>query len=183
MNKADARKEVRQRLSAADIAERALWDGEIARHCRGVLDKENCGAVCIYNALPQEAATRSIIDYALDKGIKVYLPVVRGDDMYLVRASEDTRYVNGAYGISEPEGEELAPEQLKIDIVFTPMLAFTDAMGRIGKGKGYYDRFFLRCNGAKRIGIAYSIQYVQGVDMQAHDVRMQKIITEKGISD
>lgn len=183
MNKSQARKEIRRRLNAADKAEREVWDKEIARHCKRLLSDMKCGAVCVYNALPQEAATKEIINYALDKGIAVYLPVVRGENMYLVKIEVDTCYVKGAYGISEPEGEELAPEQVKIDIVFTPMLAYTDAMGRIGKGKGYYDRFFLRCNAAERIGIAYSMQYIQGVEMQSHDVRMQKIITEKGISD
>ena len=33
------------------------------------------------------------------------------------------------------------------------MLAYTDGKGRIGKGKGYYDRFFADIGRAERIGI------------------------------
>lgn len=61
---------------------------------------------------------------------------------YLLQENTPIKISN--YGIPEPQqGILIPPEQL--DVVFVPLLAFDDNGGRVGYGKGFYDRFLDRC--------------------------------------
>ena len=61
---------------------------------------------------------------------------------YLLQENTPVKVSN--YGIPEPQsGILIPPEQL--DVVFVPLLAFDQNGGRVGYGKGFYDRFLSRC--------------------------------------
>lgn len=63
-------------------------------------------------------------------------------------------------------------------IAFFPLLAFDRIGGRLGQGGGHYDRTFAACPDAYRIGLAWSIQEVDAVPMEPHDLRLHAILTE-----
>lgn len=76
------------------------------------------------------------------------------------------------------EGPLAAP-----DLIIAPLLAFDAAGGRLGQGAGCYDRTLkaLRAAGPLFvIGLAYSGQEVDGVPGEAHDQRIDAILTESG---
>ena len=88
----------------------------------------------------------------------------------------------GAYGIRAPilsRAEILPPEAL--DLILVPCTAFDAACGRVGMGKGYYDRYLPRCTRAVKLGIAFEAQRVPHAALDEHDQRLDAFITEGGI--
>ncbi len=95
--------------------------------------------------------------------------------------------VPGMWGILEPPkqrwgelGKEVAPEQL--DCAMVPGVAFDRNGGRLGNGAGYYDRLLKNVRtDALLIGVCFESQLVEQVVMDAHDVAMDRVITENAL--
>ncbi len=93
------------------------------------------------------------------------------------------------YGIPEPvaPGEWLAPFQL--DLVMVPLLAFDRHGHRLGYGGGWYDRSFAFLSDQVRptepllVGIAYDFQEIGAIDVQAWDVPLDYIATDRELID
>ena len=129
-----------------------------------------------------EVKTSSIIAMLLSKGKKVFLPAVDGNDLLIGEFSVTNTHL-GKYGILEPDitQQQSFPAEL-IDVFIVPGVAFDRRGGRIGYGKGYYDR--LLCNAKKdslKIALAYDMQIVEDTFSEDCDIAMDKIITEKEI--
>jgi 5-formyltetrahydrofolate cyclo-ligase len=67
--------------------------------------------------------------------------------------------------------------EVEPDWLLIPGLAFDLKGGRLGRGKGYYDRY-LHHHKAKRIGLAWSEQVLEKVPADERDCRMDYIVTE-----
>lgn len=66
-------------------------------------------------------------------------------------------------------------------IVLIPALAFDERGHRLGRGKGFYDRTFEARNDVVKIGVAFDSQITDQLPIEAHDVKMDFIVTEKRI--
>jgi 5-formyltetrahydrofolate cyclo-ligase len=92
------------------------------------------------------------------------------------RPGEPTRA--GAMKIPEPR--EDAPA-LDPDLLFVPLACFDRRGHRIGYGGGHYDRTLtaLRAKGrAVAIGVAYSVAECDSLPDEAHDQRLDFVLTE-----
>ena len=84
-------------------------------------------------------------------------------------------------GVLEPSPEvRIAMTPESFDLVIIPGVAFDRHGGRLGYGKGYYDRF-LEQTCAFRLAIAFDFQVIEKVPTEKHDVPMNGILTEAGI--
>ncbi|MDR2509780.1 MAG: 5-formyltetrahydrofolate cyclo-ligase [Spirochaetaceae bacterium] len=102
--------------------------------------------VLIYLSMPDELETSPLLKLAFKAGKDVYSPKVESDtSMRFFRVNEDEScWVRGPYDIREPRGREedlFRPEDGPA-LVISPGLAFDIEGRRLGRGKGYYDRFF-----------------------------------------
>ena len=85
-----------------------------------------------------------------------------------------------AFGIPSPT--PAAPEVIP-DLVIAPLLAFDRRGGRLGQGGGAFDRTIARLRAAGEvwvIGLAFAGQEVDAVPLEAHDQRLDAILTEAG---
>ena len=175
MKKEEARKIVRQNLASflkKDEASKII--------CQKIKDMDlQFKSIFLYKALFSEVNVDELIDLYKDNHI-VYLPKVKGDDMVLIKVDCDTKYEIGPFNILEPIGDEISPSEAQIDVCITPLLGFDENLNRIGKGKGYYDKFFSKCK-CKKIGVAFETQKIDNVEMDTHDVPLDLIITEDRI--
>lgn len=95
------------------------------------------------------------------------------------RWNENCEMACDQYGIQYPKNGEVITPQL----ILVPLLAFTPRGDRLGYGGGYYDRTLteLRASGELfTCGVAYAGQEVETLPTDAHDVRLDSILTEDG---
>ena len=172
------------------LAQRAmLTPAEIAQHST-VIATYVCAlpafcvshTVMVYMALPQEVQTMPIITQARQSQKCVAVPVIRGQELVAVALSEaSTQLRRGPFGILEPCGTPRVIHPQEIGCIAVPGIAFDARGGRLGFGKGYYDRFLRQLPATTyRCGLAFGIQMVPCVPQALHDVCMHGIVTEQG---
>ena len=139
--------------------------------------------VLCYASLADEVQIRPLMEKWLSMGVTVALPRITGKgQMEAVSFTDFDSLVEGEYGILTPDlekGEVIPPEEL--DLIIVPGIAYDTRGERLGMGGGFYDAYLDRATKAKRIALAFSCQLVAKIPMEAHDVRVHKIITEQGI--
>lgn len=132
--------------------------------------------ILLYSALPDEVPTQALMDEMVKRGKTVLLPRVIDDtDMELRHYTGLHDLQTGAYGILEPTGE-LFTDYDAIDAAIIPGMAFDADGHRLGRGKGYYDRFLSRVPYIYKIGLCFSWQIVDCVPSDEHDIVMDKVI-------
>ena len=90
--------------------------------------------------------------------------------------------VPGKFGILEPpmESPECSPE--KVDLVLVPGLAFDETGNRLGRGRGFYDRWLAVVAGTK-VGVGFDHQLIENVPTAPHDVRLDVVVMPSGTAD
>ncbi len=129
--------------------------------------------VMLYSALPDEVQTHAFLEkWHLKK--KIILPTVVGDDIIPVEYGKDTAFAIGDFNILEPQNE---PYTGGFDLIIVPGVAFDRKGNRLGRGRGYYDRFLCQHLDVKRIGICFDFQLVDEVPAEAFDIRMDEVLS------
>ena len=115
------------------------------------------------------------------EGIEWVYPRIVGDRLVFFSAAS---FVKGAHGFEEPSPDStiVAPELITGALV--PGLAFDTVGGRLGRGRGFYDRTLQAFQGWT-VGVAYSCQVLarheEPLPMTPLDVRMQAVVTEQSV--
>jgi len=140
--------------------------------------------VMLYHSYHNEADTMPLLNYCLKIHKRAALPVT--DDDFCLHAYELVRLGqlrSGSMGIPEPNPELCSlVDPSSIDLIVVPGAAFDVNGGRIGYGKGCYDRFLPQLRpDALVIGLAYDFQVLSRVPQSAGDRKVDLIVTEKGI--
>lgn len=128
----------------------------------------------IYRSFSTEADTSRIAERLVKEGKRVYFPRVEGREMVAV-PWEGQAFVKNAYGILEPRGRAYDGN---ISVCVLPLLAADKSFCRLGYGGGYYDRF-LSGRDIYKAGLCYDFQIVESVPCEAHDIRLDAIVTDK----
>ncbi len=146
---------------------------------------KEASCVALYMSVDGEIDTAGVINWCLNNGKRVALPVLhpfsKGNLLFL-NYDRNTAMVKNKYNIPEPELDVRNVIPLNhIDIIFTPMVAFDAAGNRLGMGGGYYDRTLQKYNLDKKgpypIGLALDIQEVESLPTEIWDVPLPEIIT------
>jgi len=167
---------------------------ELSSHlCRWIdseLDRDVKRILAWTSFFPGEVDLSTFIHQQLTKR-EVYLPRSLPDrSMTFISVNNDwdQNFETGYMGIPEPTGvtESLfMAEELEDCVIVVPGLAFDKAGNRIGRGKGYYDRFLSLpdMDKAVKVGVCWKLQLVDRVPTREHDVKMNWICHEEGMLD
>lgn len=144
-------------------------------------------STCIlaYAALPGEFSVDQLIQQALEAGKKIFLPKSYPKDcsMEFHRLENHLPYsqqiVCGSYGIREPLSSLEKYQESDKTLVLVPGLAFTRTGLRLGRGKGFYDRFLAQLNPEHCIfmGVCHHWQIVEQLPTEETDIRLDFLLT------
>jgi 5-formyltetrahydrofolate cyclo-ligase len=133
--------------------------------------------VMFYITFGGEVNTVEMIKEAQKLGKIIVVPVCKKNR--IIKAcllGKDTKLARGPYGIWEPVVQECVNLK-RLDLVVIPGVAFDREGNRLGRGKGYYDRFLKKLS--KRtasIGLAFDFQILPFVPAKVHDVSVNKVL-------
>jgi 5-formyltetrahydrofolate cyclo-ligase len=176
------RAQIRARRRALDSSWHDRASRAIAARLEALPVFQRARCIQTYVALRYEVDTHELIRRLLREGKQVAVPRVAGDnELQQYRLNNFSELQIGAFGILEPPSDPrlaglVTPAQF--DLVLVPGLAFDRAGRRLGAGKGYYDRFLAGIN-APKIALAFAFQIFARVPVEAHDQRVDMIVTEK----
>jgi 5-formyltetrahydrofolate cyclo-ligase len=181
--KAQIRKE---RLAARDAipAELRLEHSlAMAEHAGDLLPIEPGVILSGFFPIRSEADVRPLMVRLKARGARLCLPIVQNKETIVFRELvAGAELIDTGFGTRGP-GPEAAV--LDPDLLLVPLSAFDGQGNRIGYGAGHYDRAIARLREKGRhprlIGIAFDCQEVAEVPYEAHDVRLEAVLTETGL--
>ncbi len=142
--------------------------------------------VCLYLALPTEPQTRALLAACWQTGKQVLVPAYRPKlrRYGLAWLGPDDPLRKSHWAILEPVRPRwISARSARADLVVTPGLAFDHNGGRLGHGLGYYDRLLagMALQKAFKVGLALECQLVAHIPMNAWDVRLDAVVTERAV--
>lgn len=144
---------------------------------------QQSSTVLWYVSTGDEVETLFALEPAIASGRRIAVPFCVGESLRCFHLQSIDQLVAGKYGILEPRLDlRVDPQRIitaqQLDLVITPGLAFDRRGGRIGHGKGYYDRLLAQCRvDSLFVGLAYDCQILDQVPMADHDKLMDAIVT------
>lgn len=186
--KAALRTSCKMVLAAIGPERRTEGSREAAALVESTAAYRHSGLVLAFLSMPTEIDTAPIIEAALGAGKRVAVPRIEGGDIAFVELAPDWRsWPRDRWDIPVPPATAPVLSTAAIAsapaVVLVPGLAFDTHGGRLGRGKGYYDRFLSALSHERSvpaaaaspvpfsaIGYGFSEQLLDSVPMDARDV-------------
>lgn len=180
------RKEIRADIRNRRKSLSSDFQRQASRDIVRLLQKEyprifECRTFALYLTNDGELDTGNLISRLWELGKTVCLPVVdpQNSKRLIFRIyNQDSPLLSNKYGIPEPteQNPEIALE--KLDVIFTPLVAFDDNGNRLGMGGGFYDCTLKeRQPGTLVVGLAHDLQKVASLPCEAWDIPLPFIAT------
>lgn len=178
MDKNQLRKEVRNRKRQFDIQKLGELSFAVIMQLLKHPKLKQAQTIMLYHSLPDEVCTHTLADSLLAIGKTIVMPRVTGNaTMELRMYSGPKSLAVGAYGIMEPIGG-VFNDYAAIDLAIIPGMAFDKEGNRLGRGKGYYDRFLPNIANAYKIGLAFGFQMFSHIPTDSNDIKMNEVIAD-----
>ncbi len=183
--KQELRFEILKKLEVLDSEEIQNLSRQVVQNLKSLFNSENLNPdyLGIYYPLDDEVNCLSI-----EEDVKLCFPFFSEDsnDMVFKESKVDELVIDKAFGksfkIPANDRKVIWPE-----IILVPGVAFDKSGGRLGRGKGYYDRYLEKIESTLKrrvikIGICFSQQLIELVKLEDHDQVMDFIVTDEGMT-
>jgi 5-formyltetrahydrofolate cyclo-ligase len=182
----EQKKSIREQAHAARNA-LADKDGLSRLACERLValpEYQSAKTVMYYVDVRSEVRTRHYLQTALGHGKRIVVPYCVDDELETFLLTDMGQLAIGMYKILEPRAELRTVPELKVpvdelELIIVPGVAFDQNGGRLGHGKGYYDKLLEHARPqTPLIALAFECQLFPHVPMQEHDIYMDKVVTE-----
>jgi 5-formyltetrahydrofolate cyclo-ligase len=160
-------------------------DAEVARlvvgHLAGWFAARLPGTVAAYLAMASEVEVSDL--FTRLPGWRWALPRVESDGTLTFRDREES-WETHTWGMRQPVGSGAEVALLEIDVFLVPGLAFDRSGGRLGRGRGYYDRILAeKRTDALTVGVTTEARIIPVVPLAPHDRHVDWVATETGVRE
>ena len=183
--KKEMRTAMKARLAAVSKDETLGASKSVLAQLESLEQWKRAEIVLAFLSMKDELDTAPILKKVLEQGKTLAVPRVVGPDLVFYQIQDLEKDVApGAFGILEPVPglSQMAVETISghHSVALVPGLAFDRENFRLGRGKGFYDRFLASAGDSLyKIGIGYSFQLVEKVPREPHDKALDLIITSR----
>lgn len=169
-------------------SERLSKSMDIWKNLKGEEEFRRAELVLVYLDYRSEVMTTGLVEEILlsESGKRVFAPKVEGFDIVFYEIHSLADLQPGYQGIREPEPDiqkaftqKLYEENLCI--LLLPGSVYDRKLGRMGYGKGFYDRFIHKFPKLDKAGLAFDCQIAGTVPVEEHDERVDFIVTEREV--
>lgn len=168
------RKRMRQLNRAVSAADRRAAGERLCRLVEALPEFAAARCVALFAALADEPDTGPMLG-RWASGRRILLPRVEGETMRFYDY-DPASLASGSFGIDEPQ-RGAACNPADIDLIVVPGVAFTASGARLGRGRGYYDRYLSQPSlRAFRVGVCYAHQIVDALPVEPHDIPLHRVI-------
>ena len=183
------------RLQRITQEERENWSDKIAAHITNMDCYARAAAILGFIAMPFEVDISPILKKGMHDGKSIFVPRMNGREIRFHRIeSLKGPWEKHPYGVLEPSAGlpvyDNYCRRMGEALVVTPGLAFDNSGGRLGFGKGYYDRFIRLCRTAvndagaasiRFIAVCFHLQLIEKVPAGKYDCVLDGLVSEKGV--
>ena len=183
--KKEIRTAMKARLAAVSPDETLRASKSVLAQLESLEQWKRAEIVLAFLSMKDEINTAPIIKAVQEQGKTLAVPRVAGKDLVFYQiAYLEKDVAPGAFGILEPliEIPEIDIKTLSEphSVALVPGLAFDKENFRLGRGKGFYDRFLASAGDSLyKIGIGYGFQLVESVPREPHDKALDLVITSR----
>lgn len=176
------RRSIRQQRRALSSDQQLQAAQQLASQVINQFDISQQQHFALYLANDGELDPAVLIDALWQRDKQVYLPVLDPQhEGYLLFAhyTKDTALSANKFSIPEPQSQHYI-DVARLDVIFTPLVAFDSQGNRLGMGGGFYDRTLATLPNdthCQIIGLAHELQQVDHVPVECWDIPLQTIIT------
>lgn len=176
------RAEVKQRRRMMTAVQRAESHAQLTAQLTALVESQAAHTIGCYLSTVDEPSTREFVDWALQTGREVLLPISREDGLldwaHFDQGGEDLDVL----GMPVPTTELLGPMAIDtVDLLLIPA-ALVDKRGmRLGWGRGYFDRTLgSMAHRPPVFAVVYDHEVVNDVPQEEHDQGVDGVVTPTG---
>ncbi len=168
-----------RKLTEIEIERRSL---SVRGWCQDLLESLKVKRVLGFRALPREINLWPLVISDFGQRLEWAFPKVEGVQLRFGRGLSDAQFVKGELGVLEPLGSAGWVDPLDFEVVLVPAVAVDVWGGRLGRGRGYYDRFLAANDHLIRVAVVLREQIYDGtLPMDAADQRVNFWVSDQGI--
>jgi len=130
----------------------------------------------IFLSTDYEVQTHKFIQHLHKHNKTVLIPHIIWQEMYAVIYNPDSELEIWKFWIATVKNPII--HKWKIDAAIIPWLAFDKHWWRLGRGKGYFDKFLSKYPSTYKIWLCFQVQITNQLPLENHDIIMNEVITD-----
>jgi 5-formyltetrahydrofolate cyclo-ligase len=177
------RAELRERRRIRTSTERSAASDAVTERLIDLTRSMGATAVAGYLSTPDEPSTRGWLDWLMEQGVRVLLPISRVDGLLDWAEYDGSEEMRDAMGMPAPSGELLSPMAINgVDLIVVPAATVDRSGMRMGWGRGYFDKTLGSMEACPPVyAVVFDDELVEQVPSERHDVPVTGAVTPGGI--